>query len=86
MASPQALAKLDAPAHIEHMASKSRSSGSKYAGRSAATGRYVLKPATTSKRSYRDSKTGLFVTEKTARKHPSTVKKERLDGEWVKKK
>ena len=53
------------------MAKSSGGSDSKYAGRSAATGRYVMKPATKGG-SYRSAISGRFVTAKSGKASPST--------------
>lgn len=67
------LAKRRLNGEIDDMAGKSESgSDSKYAGRSAATGRYVLKPAVTGT-SYRSAGSGRFVTEAHGKTSPRTT-------------
>lgn len=57
------------------MAKSKGESRSKYAGRSAATGGYVLRPAT-EKLGYRSATTGRFLTAKSAKGSPSTTLRE----------
>lgn len=57
------------------MAKSTGKSGSKYAGRSAATGRQVLKPATKGGH-YRSAVSGRYVTTKTAKSSPYTTVRE----------